>query len=109
LKVLNSFKRIYRRSLRVGIATEILDLKENVDFSGQIDLTEKCLAKIDAVLKSHIKHNQSKIISKEELQLLCGQTSALDSLHLELSKVPEKNEILEEHLKVVKGKHSIDS
>lgn len=67
-------------------------------------MTERCFGKIDSILKAHIKHNQSKVISKEELKSLCDHVTTLESIQLELTNVPETSKAFKEHLEVVKGK-----
>lgn len=103
LKKYSNKLTISSRSLKVGICSEILDAKDNVELAQQIAMTDQCLLKIDSILRTHIKHDQSKLVTRKELQSLKHQLSSLDSVRLELSKMPETKQEFKDHLDVVKG------
>lgn len=59
------------------------------------------LKKIEGILKLHVKHNESKVISKEEIKALQSQMSLINSMQGELERLPESQDILKEHLKII--------
>lgn len=76
-------------------------MKENSDYEIQIGVAGKLLKKIHDILKSHVRHTESKVISKEEIIALQDQMLLLDSTKAELQKLPETDNDLKEHLKII--------
>ena len=84
----------------IGCCYDVIDVKRN-NCQAQIDLSEKMLKKIEDTLTSHVKHNESKVISKEEIKALKSQMPLFISMHEELKKLPESQASLKEHLKTI--------
>lgn len=76
-------------------------MKENSDYEIQIGVAGKLLQKIYNILKSHVRHTESKVISKEEIITLQDQMLLLDSTKAKLQKLPETDNHLKEHLKII--------
>lgn len=96
----NSFRL---RSLQIGSCYDVIDLKRRNSCQAQIELSGTMLKKIDDTLKAHVKHNESKVISKEEIKDLRGQISLLNSIQEELKHLPDPGSqgTLKEHLKTI--------
>lgn len=88
----------FLRSLQIGAVSDILDLKENGDYQVQITVAEKLLKKIDDILKAHVKHNASHIISKDDLNALREQLPLMTSMQEQLVQLPQSRDDLKEHL-----------
>lgn len=73
-------------------------MKKN-NCQAQIDLSEKMMKKIEDTLTKHVKHNESKVVSKEEIKALKSQMPLIISMHDELKKLPEPS--LKELLKTI--------
>lgn len=78
-----------------------MELKENRDYEVQIVAASKLLNKIDDLLKVHVKHNASHIISKDDLKLLKGQLPLLTSMQEQLKDLPKSRDYLNEHLTMI--------
>jgi archaellum component FlaC len=78
-----------------------LELKENGDYQVQLTVADKLLKKIDDILKAHVKHNASHIISKEDLKVLQDQLPLMMSIQEQLAQLPKSRDELKEHLKMI--------
>lgn len=92
---------LYFRSLQIAISSEILEIKENDVYQIQIGAADRLLKKIGDILKSHVKHNASHVISKDEIIALQDQIPLFNSMQEQLGKLPQNREDLEEHLKII--------
>lgn len=67
----------------------------------QIGVAGKLLKKIDDILKVHVKHNASHVISKVDIKNLEDQMSLIDSMQQQLAKLPESRDDLKQHLRTI--------
>ena len=78
-----------------------MELKENSDCEVQIVAASKLLKKIDDLLKIHVKHNASHIISKDDLKVLKEQLPLMNSMQEQLKELPNSRDDLNEHLTMI--------
>lgn len=86
------------RSLRIGVCFSVLGIKENETYQVQIEAATLLIKKIDSILKTHVKHNASAVISKEDIAVLQEEMSLINAMKEQLSKLPLAREDLKEHL-----------
>lgn len=92
--------------MRVGSCHDLLDAKDNEKHQVHIDVAVRLVKKIDEILKSHVKHNASQVISKDELQAINDQMPTIISVREKLQKLPGSRESVKGHLSIV---NEIDS
>lgn len=67
----------------------------------QIGVAGTLLQKIDKILKLHVKHNASTVVSGEDLKELRNQLGLMKSMKEQLERLPKVREDLMEHLTIV--------
>lgn len=78
-----------------------MDLKENGDYQVQLTAADRLLKKINDIIKTHVKHNASHVISKEDLQALQAQLPLMTSMQEQLGQLPKSRDDLKEHLNMI--------
>lgn len=89
------------RSLQLGSIHDIIESKLSNNCQAQIELSGVILKNIEDILKLHVKHNESKVISKEEIIALQAQLPLLNSIQEEIQILPKPQEALKEQLVVI--------
>lgn len=76
-------------------------MKENSGNQIQIGVAKSLLNKVHEILKSHVRHDESKIVSKEEITSLHEQLLLLDTMQEEFQNLKASKSCLKEHLETI--------